>query len=309
MRSLLPTARKGGVAQKAVETSLIERFFYPKFGPGQMWRVAAEELRGRGGQILLGHAVDRIIWDGKRIQAVEATDKATGEARRFPCDALISTMPLKDLLGGFSPAAPSSAVEIATGLMYRDFITVGLLVRKLKPSRYTMAESKIHLVPDTWIYIQEPDVRIGRLQIFNNWSPALVRDPDTVWLGLEYFCFENDDLWNLSDQAMGDLAKAELARIDLISPEDVLDFHVARVPKAYPAYFGTYDRFAELQKMLDDIDNLFPIGRNGMHRYNNQDHSMLTAKLAAEIILGERHDKSEIWAVNAEDEYHEIKKN
>jgi len=307
-RSFLPAARKDGVAQKAVETSLIERFYYPKFGPGQMWRLAAEELKERGGQILFGHAADRIEWDGKRILAVEATDRATGQARRFPCDALISTMPLKDLVGGLSPVAPVAAREIATGLMYRDFITVGLLVRKLKPSRYTAPDSKIHLVPDTWIYIQEPDVKIGRLQVFNNWSPALVRDPHTVWLGLEYFCFENDDLWNLSDQAMGDLARAELARIDLISPEDVLDFHVARVPKAYPAYFGTYDRFAELQKILDGIENLFPVGRNGMHRYNNQDHSMLTAKLAVDAILGKEIDKADIWAVNVEEEYHEEKK-
>lgn len=298
-----------GVSQKQTETSLIERFYYPKLGPGQMWRAAADELVEGGGTLLLRHTVTEIQWDGKAIQSLVARNDETGATQRIECDVLISTMPVKDLVASLTPQhfAPD-LLEIAQGLMYRDFVTVGLLVKKLKASRYTKAGTAMNLVPDTWIYIQEPDVKIGRLQVFNNWSPALVNDQDTVWLGLEYFCFENDDLWRLSDDEMGQLAIRELASIDLIEASDALDFHVVRVPKAYPAYFGTYERMGELQEALGRIENLYPIGRNGMHRYNNQDHSMLTAKMAADIILGEKIDKSEIWSINAEDEYHETKR-
>lgn len=312
--ALLHAAKKifsrqtGGIAQKGTETSLIEQFLYPKFGPGQMWRTAAEELIARGGEIRFQHVVEGIQLENDRIVSVQATDQKTGQTTNIPCDYVVSTMALKDLVASLVPPPPPPVKEVAEGLMYRDFITVGLLVRKLKPSKYTLPDSPTHLVPDTWIYIQEPDVKIGRLQVFNNWSPALVQDENTVWLGLEYFCFENDGLWSLSNQAIGELAKAELSHIDLIDPEDVLDFHVVRVPKAYPAYFGTYDRFDELRQFTDSIVNLFPVGRNGMHRYNNQDHSMLTAKLAVDVILGERKNKAEIWAVNVEEEYHEEKK-
>jgi protoporphyrinogen oxidase len=214
-------------------------------------------------------------------------------------------MPVRDLVQAMQPPPPAAVVDVANGLMYRDFMTMGLLVRKLKP-RPEGAPPR-NLLPDTWIYIQEPDVKIGRLQIFNNWSPALVNDDDTVWMGLEYFCQENDELWRMTDTEFSRMAVAELAKIDIIDPADVIDWHLVRVPKAYPAYFGTYDRFNEIRAWSDGISNLFLVGRNGMHRYNNQDHSMVTAKLAAEIIISGNTEKTMIWSVNVEEEYHEEK--
>lgn len=296
---------KQGVAQKGTETSLIERFLYPKFGPGQMWRLAADELRQRGGELHFGLKIVALQRDGQRIVAVE-TEDAQKSRRWWHGDAVISTMPVRDLMQALQPPPPEDVRAVADGLMYRDFITLGLLVKQLKP-RPEGAPPR-NLLPDTWIYIQEPDVKIGRLQIFNNWSPSLVRDPDTIWMGLEYFCQEGDELWRMNDADFSRFAIAELAKIDLIDPADVLDSHVVRVPKAYPAYFGSYDRFATLREYADGIDNLFLVGRNGMHRYNNQDHSMVTAKLAAEAILAGSSDKSAIWTVNVEEEYHEEKR-
>ena len=293
---------KQGVAQKGTETSLIERFLYPKFGPGQMWRLAADELRQRGGELHFGLKIVALQRDGQRIVAVE-TEDAQKSRRWWHGDAVISTMPVRDLMRALQPPPPEGVRAVADGLMYRDFITLGLLVKRLKP-RPEGAPPR-NLLPDTWIYIQEPDVNIGRLQIFNNWSPSLVRDPDTIWMGLEYFCQEGDELWRMNDADFSRFAIAELAKIDLIDPADVLDSHVVRVPKAYPAYFGSYDRFATLREYADGIDNLFLVGRNGMHRYNNQDHSMVTAKLAVEAILAGSSDKSAIWTVNVEEEYHE----
>jgi protoporphyrinogen oxidase len=197
--------------------------------------------------------------------------------------------------------------EIARGLVYRDFIMVGLLLRKLVIRGVARPGLPDGLVPDNWIYVQEPDVRIGRLQIFNNWSPALVRDPDTIWLGLEYFCREGDELWARSDAEFVRFAIDELASIEVIDPADVLDSTILRVPKTYPAYFGTYDRFDELRAYLDRFDNLFLVGRNGMHRYNNQDHSMLTAMTAVDNILAGVTAKDNLWAVNTEPDYHEEK--
>jgi protoporphyrinogen oxidase len=199
---------------------------------------------------------------------------------------------------------PAHVQEISDGLLYRDFITVGLLLKKL---RIKEPGSKDQLIADNWIYIQEPNVIAGRLQIFNNWSSYLVADPDTVWIGVEYFCYETDDIWKLSDAEMSALAQKELHRIGIIDEADVLDSTVHRMPKTYPAYFGTYARFGELRTYLDRIDNLFLVGRNGMHKYNNQDHSMLTAMTAVENIAEGRLDKSNIWDVNTEMEYHETR--
>jgi len=193
--------------------------------------------------------------------------------------------------------------EIADGLEYRDFITVGLLYRRLKPT--PAASGPLNLVPDNWIYIQETGVKVGRLQVFNNWSPYLVRDPDTVWIGMEYFCGEGDELWSMPDAELQRLGVAEMGRLKLADAADHLDGIVIRMPKAYPGYYGTYARFDELRRYLDAFPNLFLIGRNGMHRYNNQDHSMLSAKKAVEAILAGSSDKSAIWSVNIDDEYHE----
>jgi protoporphyrinogen oxidase len=192
---------------------------------------------------------------------------------------------------------------VSDGLIYRDFVTVGLLVNRL-----LVTEPDGSPLKDTWIYIQEPDVTVGRLQIFNNWSPWMVADPSKMWIGLEYFCNDTDPLWNMQDDAIKQFAIAEMEKIGILNASDVLDGHVVRVPKTYPAYFGTYDRFDVIQKFTDRFENLFLVGRNGMHKYNNQDHSMLTAMAAAENIANDVHDKANLWAVNTEQEYHEEKR-
>jgi protoporphyrinogen oxidase len=218
---------------------------------------------------------------------------------------VISTMPIKDLVAALDPSPPAEVLEIASGLAYRDFITVGVLLARLKPSTQVRRGFDNNLVPDTWIYIQESDVRVGRLQIFNNWSPGLVADPNRIWIGLEYFCTEGDDLWQRSEDELKALARMEIVKLGLAEESDVLDLRVIKVEKAYPAYFGTYSRFSELRRFLDSIANLYPVGRNGMHRYNNQDHSMVSARLAIECILDPARDKRSIWDVNVEQEYHE----
>jgi len=290
--------------QKSTETSLIEQFLYPRHGPGQMWEEVARKVSALGGEIITGFEVTGVEVRDGRIKAVSGTDSA-GRQRRFSGDLFFSTMAVKDLVNCMDAPVPQDIREIATGLMYRDFITVGLLLNQLKVREPGDPYGK--LIADNWIYIQEPDVLAGRLQIFNNWSPHLVKDPSKVWLGVEYFCNENDDLWKRSDDDMARLAIDELAKIGIIESCDVLDSTVARLPKTYPAYLGTYDCFDEVRRFLDGFDNLYLIGRNGMHRYNNQDHSMLTAMTAVDNIIGGRADKSNIWAVNTETEYHESK--
>ena len=195
--------------------------------------------------------------------------------------------------------------DLADGLIYRDFITIGLLSKKLKIKNNTRTKTINNVIPDNWIYIQERDVKLGRLQIFNNWSPYMVKDATNVWMGLEYFCNEGDDLWSKSDDELADLAIEELSMIDIVEKEDVLDHVVIRMPKTYPAYFGSYDRFQEIRDFVDGFENLFLIGRNGMHKYNNADHSMLTAMVAVENIIHGNKSKKNIWKVNTEEEYHE----
>jgi len=293
--------RRRDTAQKSTETSLVERFLYPKLGPGQMWEHVAARVIASGGEVHLRHSVVGVHRDDKRVTAVDVCDAATGEVRRVDCDELISTMPVKDLARLLKPEDPQ-VLRIASQLPYRDFITAGLLVRRMRGGHRGAGNG---MPPDNWIYIQEPDVKLGRVQVFNNWSPALVADPATIWLGLEYFCTEGDALWSLSDGAFLSFAAAELAKIGLIAPEDVLDGTVVRVPKAYPAYFGAYNEIGKVRDWLDSFPNLYPVGRNGMHRYNNQDHSMLAAKAAVDAIVGGSADKSALWAVNVEEEYHE----
>ncbi len=296
-------AQDGGIAQKETETSLIERFLYPKLGPGQLWEHAAEVVLANGGEIHLDIEIDQLqMHAGARtVEWVEGRDKE-GQRRRFNGDYFISTMPVRDLVRGFSPVAPEEVREVSEGLMYRDFITVGLLVDHL-----AITEEGGGLLRDNWIYIQEPDVLLGRLQIFNNWSPWLVECPEKVWIGLEYFCNEIDVLWKLTDEQMARLAISEVEQIGILKAEHVEDWHVVHVPKTYPAYFGSYDRFDVIRNYVDGISNLFLVGRNGMHKYNNQDHSMLTAMTAVENIANGVADKENIWAINTEMEYHEEK--
>jgi protoporphyrinogen oxidase len=296
------------IDQKNTETSLIEKFLYPKLGPGQLWEVVAQEVEAMGGEIHMQHEVAGVnIVDGI-VEGVEVINNIEGSQKTIECDYLISTMPIKDLIAAMSvEQVPKPAAEIAAGLVYRDFITVGLLLKKLKITNDTKIKTVNNIVPDNWIYIQESDVKIGRLQIFNNWSPYLTADKDTVWIGLEYFCNEGDELWQMRDPDFISFAINELEKIDIISKEDVLDATILRVPKTYPAYFGTYHRFDELRAFTDSIENLFLIGRNGMHRYNNADHSMLTAMAAVENIIDGTKTKQNIWEVNTEQEYHEAK--
>jgi protoporphyrinogen oxidase len=294
-----------GIAQKNTETSLIEQFLYPKLGPGQVWEEAARQVEALGGTILTSHQVKGIRTDGKRLASIEATDLKTGVSRSFSGAYFFSTMPVRELISNIQPPAPANVQEVAEGLVYRDFITVGLLVSRLKVRDDNPNGQK--LIRDNWIYVQEPDVQLGRLQIFNNWSPHMVANPDTVWLGLEYFCNEGDGLWRMPDAELLDLGRQELDRIGIIDSADVLDGTVIRMEKTYPAYFGTYDRFDEIRSYVDGFENLFLLGRNGMHRYNNQDHSMLTAMVAVDNILAGDTQKANLWAVNTEQEYHEEK--
>jgi protoporphyrinogen oxidase len=292
--------RKADVRQKGTETSLIEQFLYPKYGPGQMWETVARKIREKGGLIHCGIDVRGVRVEQNRIVAVNGVD-GTGALREFTGDYFFSTMPVKELVRSMDATGaevPDSVREISDGLIYRDFVTVGLLVQRLKVG-------EAGHIDDNWIYIQEPDVLAGRLQIFNNWSPHMVADSRNVWLGVEYFCNENDDLWNKPDAEMKKLAAEELHSIGIIDQKDVLDATVIRMPKTYPAYFGTYSRFPELRRYLDGFENLFLVGRNGMHKYNNQDHSMLTAMVAVDQIACGSVDKEAIWEVNTEMEYHE----
>jgi protoporphyrinogen oxidase len=286
----------------AQQTSLIERFLYPKFGPGLMWEVAAERLQERGVKIVFDATVKHIEHGDGRVRAVRAAG-AGGLEQRYEADCFVSTMPVRELVRGLSPEAPQRPREIAAGLEYRDFVIVGLLLRRLM--RTPAGKGPLNLVPDNWIYVQEPGVKVGRLQVFNNWSPYLVADPNTVWIGMEYFCSEGDELWEAPDDELKRLGTREMQQLRLANPEDQLDSVVIRMPKAYPGYFGTYGFFDELRGYLDSFQNLFLVGRNGMHRYNNQDHSMLSAKLAAAAILAGSSDKAPIWNVNIDDEYHE----
>lgn len=294
------------LGQKETETSLIERFLYPKYGPGQMWEEVARLIKAKGGIIHMGHEVVRVDTEDKQVKAVSVRDIETGAETVVPCRYFFSTMPMKQLLTHMLPAAPEAIREIAAGLLYRDFITVGLLMDKLKIRQDKgQAASAANMVKDNWIYIQEREVQVGRLQIFNNWSPFMVADPRHAWIGMEYFCNEGDPLWNMPDEELKKFAIDELAKIEIINKEDVLDSTVLRMEKAYPAYFGTYDRFDELKDYTNSFANLFLVGRNGMHKYNNSDHSMLTAMVAVDKIVAGDQDKQHLWAINTEMDYHE----
>jgi protoporphyrinogen oxidase len=305
LKKLRPKRAQADIGQKSTETSLIEQFLYPKYGPGQMWEEAARQVEELGGRILTSYRVEGIETEGRRVRAIRATNLKTGDTEVFTGDYFFSTMPVRELIRGLEPSPPPNVREVAEGLIYRDFITVGLLVSRLKLKDETSNGQR--LIRDNWIYVQEPDVLVGRLQIFNNWSPYMVADPNTVWLGLEYFCNDTDRLWSAPDEELLRLGREELDRIGIIDSSDVLDGTVIRMEKTYPAYFGTYDRFAEIRNYVDTLENLFLLGRNGMHRYNNQDHSMLTAMVAVDNILAGETGKANLWDINTEEEYHEEK--
>jgi protoporphyrinogen oxidase len=297
--------RDHSVSQQKTETSLITRFVYPKYGPGQMWEQVARIVTAKGGELHLRHKVVGLRNENSRIIEAHVRNEMTGEITTQRADYFFSTMPVADLIESLSEPAPDDVRQVARGLLYRDFITVGLLLKRLVIRNRTKEKTPDGLIPYHWVYIQEPSVKIGRIQIFNNWSPYMVKDEDTVWIGAEYFCNEGDRLWSMSDADLSKLAAKELTRIGFVEKDDVLDSTVLRMPKAYPAYFGTYDRFDVIRNFTDGFGNLFLIGRNGMHKYNNADHSMLSAMVAVENIINGVTSKDNLWTLNTEQQYHE----
>lgn len=291
---------------KKVETSLIEEFYYPKYGPGQLWETAADKFEALGGTIEKGCRVTNV--KTKEGKAYAVTFEQNGSKEELYGDYIISSMPLKDLVSGMNDV-PQNIQKYAAGLPYRDFVTVGLLLDKLNLKNETKLKTLGNIVPDCWIYVQDVGVKLGRIQIFNNWSPYMVAKPEeTVWIGLEYFCTEGDKYWKLSEEKWAKLGAKELVRMGVIdSIDQVKDYHKETVKKAYPAYFDTYDHIDEIIEYLNRFENLYCIGRNGQHRYNNMDHSMATAFEAVRNIINGVSDKHNVWNVNTEQEYHEEK--
>ncbi len=274
-------------------TSLIEEFEYPRLGPGQMWERFRDKVRKNGGEVRMKSAVTRIFRDGNRVTAVEVADFSGDEARayRIAADWFVNSMSVRDLVRAFDPPPPPEVVAAGERLNYRDFLIVTLILDHPDP------------FPDNWIYIHAPEVKVGRIQNFRSWSPDMVPDPDKASIGMEYFCHEGDGLWTSSDADLIAQASRELEYLGLAKVSNVVDGAVIRQPKAYPVYDGEYrDALDTVRKWILTLENFQTVGRNGMHRYNNQDHSMLTAMLAARNIAGERHD---LWNVNVERSYHE----
>ena len=291
------------IDQKKPDSSLIEQFNYPKLGPGQLWEEVARQVKSYGGEIHILSNVVGVNIVGGQVLGVSVRNTVTNIITEYKCDFVLSTMPVKDLILAITPAAPDIVKKIAEGLRYRDFITVGVLLKKLKIVNETKIPTVNKIVPDSCIYIQERNIKLGRVQIYNNWSPYMVEDPDnTVWIGLEYFCNEGDELWKKSNDEFAAFAIDELAQIDIIDKNDVLDSTVIRMLKTYPVYYGSYDKFDVLKTFVNKYDNLFLIGRNGMHRYNSMDHSVLTAMTAVDNIINDIKDKDNIWNINAEED-------
>ncbi len=299
------------IRDRKINTSLIEEFKYPKYGPGQIWEITGEKIMEMGGTISKDSYVTSVSLEGSRAVSVGfETLKGHKEVR---ADYVISSMSVKDLVAGMkgegADAVPPDIKRIAAGLPYRDYMTLGVLVKKLKIRNNTDIKTPGNIIPDCWIYVQDRNVKMGRIQIYNNWSPYLVKDnANTVWLGLEYFVNEGDEFWCMSEEEFSNLGIEELIRLGFIdSVDDVMDTHMEKVKKAYPAYFDTYSEMDKLVDYLSGIENLFCVGRNGQHRYNNMDHSMVTAFEAVKCIVSGSTDKSAVWSVNTEKEYHEEK--
>jgi len=299
--------KKFNKKNRKVETSLIEEFSYPKLGPGELWEITANKIEKIGGKILLNSKVVSIHKTKNNIDYV--TYNKDNKNIDIKCDYLISSMPIKDLVGNMNNV-PKKYRDIAINLPYRDYMTIGVLLNKINLKNETNIKTINNIIPDNWVYVHNKNVKMGRFQVYNNWSPYLVKDiSNTVWLGLEYFCNENDDMWNMSDKEFSNMGIEEMIKMNLITSRDnVLDYHVERVKKAYPAYFDSYKDIDILKEYLNKIDNLYCVGRNGQHRYNNIDHSMVTSFETVNNIINNIKDKSNIWNVNTEKEYHEEKK-
>ncbi len=305
LQSISSLFRKNkGLTQKGVSTSLIEQFLYPEKGPGQMWEAVARRIKELGGEIRLETRVEKINMENDcRVSSVHIKEISSGQITEIKGNYFFSTIPVRTLIENLSGTeVPEIVRQVAAGLQYRDFIIVGLLFKKREADDESISE-----LTDNWIYLQDQRLQAGRLQIFNNWSPFMVKDEDTVWIGLEYFCRDTDPIWNNESADMIQLALEEIKKTGLIRGEELLDATVIKVPKAYPSYIGSYDQFPVLQAFLDRFENLYLVGRNGMHRYNNADHSMMTAITAVENIIHQEKSRSNIWAVNMEQEFHEEK--
>ena len=287
---------------RKVETSLIEEFSYPKYGPGHFYETVAREIEKMGGTILKNHSVINVNCEKSKVVGVSCSNNVT-----LSCDYLLSSMPIKNLITSFTGVKPSKDVmRIAEGLPYRDFITAGLLLKKLNLKNETKFKTINNMIPDNWVYVHDSNIRMIRFQVFNNWSPYMVKKVEEhIWVGLEYVCSEDDDLWAMSEDSFKEFAIQEFVKMNLIEKNDVVDATVVREKKAYPAYFDTYKEFDHIIDYLNKFDNLFCIGRNGQHRYNNMDHSILTGFIAAESIMTNNKDKTVLWNVNSEKEYHE----
>lgn len=269
--------------------TLIDSFEYPEKGPGMMWETVADIIKSKGSQLKLNAGVEKILWQKDKVTALEIT--TDGKKELIPGTDFISTMPIQELVRKMEPSVPDEVRHAADILSYRDFLTVSLII------------NKANLFEDNWIYIHDEEVKVGRIQNFKNWSPEMVPDPNKTCLGLEYFCFEGDSLWTMSDEDLITLGTKELGMLELVDPNDVEDGAVVRMPKAYPVYDSKYaDALIIIRKFLDGLNNLHLVGRNGMHKYNNQDHSMLTAMLTVKNIMGANYN---VWDVNVEQEYHE----
>jgi protoporphyrinogen oxidase len=311
MKALYHAARKivkppTDLKQKTTETSLVEQFLFPKLGTGQMWDIVSAKVAEMGGEIIMHTNATRLNIENNNVVSVETENSQTGEKRTFTGDYFFSTMPIKELVRDFSCEVPAAIKEISDGLVYRDFVQVGVLVNKMNITEAAENGTR-RPITDNWIYIQESDVKVGRMQIWNNWGPSMVADPTKIWLGLEYFCNEGDAVWSLSDEKMIELAGSELEKLGIAERSEIVDALVIHMPKTYPGYFGTYDRFDELSSYINQFENLFLVGRNGQHKYNNQDHSMLASMVSVDNIVDGIKTKDNIWAVNTEMEYHEEK--
>ena len=293
------------IDQSGTNTSLIEQFLYPKYGPGQMWETVAEEITNLGGTILLNTTVTGLYGDGNiKIISAETKNNATGEIKNIIGDYFFSTMPIKELVENCKQLlVPEKVRKVAGSLEYRDFLIVGILASGL-----SIKDKNNAPVTDNWIYIQDKNVQAGRLQFFHNWSPFMVNHPGDAWIGVEYFCNATDSFWQSEDASIINSVIKEMESIGIMDASLVKDAMVVRVKNAYPSYYGGYENFEIIRQYFDSIENLFLIGRNGMHRYNNSDHSMLTAMAAVENIMAGNTDKTNIWNINTEDEYHEENK-
>lgn len=293
------------ISQKDTETSWIQKFLYPTYGPGQLWEEVAKKVRANGGELQFNKKVIKLNIKKNIVQSAVIKDIKTGKEKVITGNYYFSTAPVKELVNGLNPKPPKNILAIANGLYYRDFMTVGVLLKKLKVKNETQIPTINNMVPDNWIYIHHPNVNVLRIQFFNNWSPFMVLDRKKVWLGMEFTMDETSKFWKMSNEQISEMAVSELEKLGVAEKNNVLDTFVVKMPNVYPSYTGTYKDFSKVRNYLDKVQNLYLIGRNGMHKYNNQDHSMLTAMEAVNNIKNGIKNKNNIWNVNIEQKYHE----